>query len=813
MTHLKGWGLFSIFLLFSLGYAPTLRAQIAGRVVSKKRNTPVEGATVTLLPGNLLAETNAEGRFSFDVQEPGIYRISILDGKHRFNSISQDIDYQGTPLDLNLEVEVFAVLGPQTITDEYGGSAYLRSIEGVALYSTRKTELIRPDSLLANTAANNARRLFVRVPGLNIWESDAGGLQLGIGGRGLSPNRTSNFNVRQNGYDIAGDALGYPESYYTPPAEAVERIEVVRGAASLQYGTQFGGLVNFLLKNGPEDNPFELRTRQTLGSFGFFNTFNSIGGTVADGKLNYYGFFQHRRGDSWRVNSNFQQTTGYGALSAKIGSRVRIGVEYTSMYYLAQQPGGLTDAMFESGFQGSIRDRNWFRVNWNLGAITADFELSDKIRLNVRNFGLMGSREALGFLGAINRVDPLTERDLINGEFNNLGNETRLLHRYNIKDKPAALLVGVRLYRGDTRMQQGFASDSSDADFNYLDPSNPGQSDFTFPSTNIAGFAEHLFNISDRFSITPGIRFEHVNTSSEGYFFTRAFDLAGNLIFEERVDETRDLSRNFTLLGIGAGYKIKDRIEAYANWSQNYRAITFTDLRVLNPNFQVDENLRDERGFNADLGVRGQVNDWFSFDMSGFLLSYNDRIGNVLKVDSTTFNLFRLRTNIADALNLGIEWFAEADLAQAIFQSKKTSFKLFTNFSFIHAKYIDSEEPAFDGNDVELVPPVTFKTGFNFRRGDWSANGQYSYTAGHYSDATNADRSPTSVEGFIPAYSLIDLSAAWTKSWEKFGLEVETGVQNLLNEYYFTRRAVGYPGPGIIPSDLRNLYLSLELRL
>ena len=28
------------------------------------------------------------------------------------------------------------------------------------------------------------------------------GLQLNIGGRGLDPNRTSNFNTRQNGYDI-----------------------------------------------------------------------------------------------------------------------------------------------------------------------------------------------------------------------------------------------------------------------------------------------------------------------------------------------------------------------------------------------------------------------------------------------------------------------------------------------------------------------------------------------------------------------------------------------------------------------------------
>ncbi len=68
--------------------------------------------------------------------------------------------------------------------------------------------------ITANTATNNSRQIYSKIAGLNIFESDGGaGLQLSIGGRGLDPNRTSNFNTRQNGYDISADALGYPESY------------------------------------------------------------------------------------------------------------------------------------------------------------------------------------------------------------------------------------------------------------------------------------------------------------------------------------------------------------------------------------------------------------------------------------------------------------------------------------------------------------------------------------------------------------------------------------------------------------------------
>ncbi|MFT6360282.1 MAG: Fe(3+) dicitrate transport protein [Saprospiraceae bacterium] len=44
-------------------------------------------------------------------------------------------------------------------------------------------------------------------------------------------------------------------------------------------------------------------------------------------------------------------------------------------------------------------------------------------------------------------------------------------------------------------------------------------------------------------------------------------------------------------------------------------------------------------------------------------------------------------------------------------------------------------------------------------------------------------------------------------------LKLETGVNNLLNQNYFTRRATGYPGPGIIPSAPRTAYLTLQFQL
>jgi len=152
-------------------------------------------------------------------------------------------------------------------------------IVGTNIYAGKKNALIVLENVQGNIANNTMRQVLAKVPGIHIWESDPSGIQIGIAARGLSPNRSWEFNVRQNGYDIAADPFGYPEAYYNPQLQAVQRIEIIRGQGALQYGPQFGGMVNYILKNGSEINqPFEFETQQTIGSNGLINSYNAIGG-------------------------------------------------------------------------------------------------------------------------------------------------------------------------------------------------------------------------------------------------------------------------------------------------------------------------------------------------------------------------------------------------------------------------------------------------------------------------------------------------------------------------------------------------------
>ena len=71
--------------------------------------------------------------------------------------------------------------------------------------------------------------------------------------------------------------------------------------------------------------------------------------------------------------------------------------------------------------------------------------------------------------------------------------------------------------------------------------------------------------MSDKFSVTPGFRFEYIKTESEGFFKRINTDAAGNVIFEETIEDNRDFERDFVLLGLGLSYKPSTALEIYGN--------------------------------------------------------------------------------------------------------------------------------------------------------------------------------------------------------------------------------------------------------
>ncbi|MCB0509080.1 MAG: TonB-dependent receptor plug domain-containing protein [Bacteroidetes bacterium] len=691
---------------------------------------------------------------------------------------AQDIDSIVRQLD-----SIQNTLNEVTIKAERMKEIRLKSVEGTVIFEGKKTEIVDLSKLQANLATNNGRQVFNRIAGLNVWESDAAGMQLGIGARGLNPNRSAEFNIRQNGYDITADAIGYPDAYFTPPLEGMDRVEIVRGAASLQFGTQFGGLINFKTHQ-PIDKKFQLTTQLTGGSFATVSSFTAIEGTYK--KFSYYAYYQYKHTKGWRPNSKLNAHSAFINLTYHISPKVSLSAEYTHQNYVMQQPGGLTDNQFKNDPRQSTRTRNWFGINWNIPVVKLEYFPKENLRWNTILFGLIGSRNALGFLSYANRNDDFKNRDLIKDKYKNFGMESRFLYQYKMGKDTSSLSVGVRYFHGFTTKQQGLGSDASDADFDYLNPNNLENSDYHFYGNNIALSAENIFKITPKLSITPGVRLEFLLTDVNGYY--KADTVA--------YDDSRKYKRIFPLFGVGISFKAHHLAEVYANISQNYRGINYTDLRINNPNVRVDPNIKDEKGFNADIGIRGKKGEQFNYDVNFFTLYYNKKVGSIQQVDSQ-YNIYRFKTNISNSRSLGVESFVEVDIVKCINENSDFGTSLFSNFTYTNALYIKSQNKQIEGNVVEFAPQFIFRGGVRFKYKDFACSWQISTVSKQFTDATNAKYASTAVIGEIPHYYVMDFNASYAYKWFKFSCS----VNNLSNNKYFTRRAESYPGPGIIPSD------------
>lgn len=825
-----GFKQISILVLSLLSFGLQAQFSLSGKILSEENNKPMQDIQVWDTASGRTTMSDKEGEFNFTDLEAGERNFVFLIDNYSYDEKVVDLQ-ANTNITFRLKQSInLSEVVVQAKKRELFELRRLNDIEELQVNAGKKTEVVLVGQVIGNTSTSNARQIYAQVAGLNIYESTNCGLQLSIGGRGLDPNRTSNFNTRQNGYDISADVLGYPESYYTPPAEALEEIQIVRGAASLQYGTQFGGLINFKLKS-PSKQPFEMVTRQSFDSNCGYSTFNSFSGT--NGKFSHYTYvnYKNNMGQAPRENMSLESVNAFTSLNYQFNEDTKVGLEYTHLSYLAQQAGGLTDVQFYEDPTFSNRTRNWFKVNWNLLTAKFNHQLSEKSKISLIGWGMNSSREAIGFrTDRVSQIDNLNEpRDLERGEFVNWGAEFRYLTEFKIgSDLNSTLLLGSKYYQSENGQRQGPGTKEAGANFDFIDypvselPTELRQSNFDFPNLNLALFGENIFYINDKLSVTPGFRLEYIKTEAEGTFRSVNRDLAGNALQDSTFMDQRSRERMILLGGLGISYKPQKYAEVYGNISRNYRSVTFNDIRIVNPSFQVDPNIKDEDGFTADLGFRGRYKNILSYDANVFGIWYNDIISEVQKV-GTRINAFgeevpagrvvRFRGNIGNALIYGLESLVDWNLKESFFKNQdELRLNYYVNLALTQSEFTNSEEPGVEGNELPFVPNINLRTGLKAGYKNFLMDFQYSYLSEQFTDATNAPQdvndNQSGIIGTIPAYGVFDLSFSYRyRNWT-----LETGVNNMLDNAYFTQRATGYPGPGIIPALPRSFYATLQFK-
>jgi Fe(3+) dicitrate transport protein len=687
-------------------------------------------------------------------------------------------------------LRITATTAPRTIS-------FLPERYGALLLTGKKTEVVLVDSMGANAAQNVARQVLGRIPGLVVAETEGSGFPSnGIAVRGLNPTQSIEMNVRQNGVGIAADPYGYPETYYLPPLESVERIEIIRGASGLQFGPQFGGVVNYVMRRGDPTKPVALTVQQTSGSDGLSNTFGSLGGGA--GRLRWFGALQRRAQTGWRPSSDVSQTSSYAEVDVALSPTLTATLDYSALRNRIHMPGGLSDDQFDAGARQSFRARNWLTSPWNVTSASLVWQPTRSTRLESVTSYLSSGRSLVwrnedGGPGASDDIDPATgthvPREVQREAFSNVTEELRLRTDYSLAGLPATLAAGARWFNGTMR-RQGGGEGTTGSDFDLsLQPGTSYGYDISYGTRNLAAWLENAVRIGTRLSVAPGLRIEHLRSRADGYTDTTFAPQAK--------------TRTVPLAALGATWVATDNTALYANVAQAYRPLDYTVLTPVGGVSRIDPAMRDAHGVSMDLGWRGTAaDDRVRFDVGLFRLDYHARVGLRTRTDASGA-VYTERTNVANSVHQGLESYVE--VTPVVRADGFGTLTLFNSLALTDAHYTSGD---IRGNRVEYAPRTVERVGITYARGPLATTFLTSATSEAFGDADNTVRSADAVVGLVPSYTVLDWSSTLTLSsvWRLQG-----GVNNLADRHYFTRRTDEYPGPGIIPSLGRSVYLTLRI--
>ncbi len=681
----------------------------------------------------------------------------------------------------------------------------LESVQSGFITAGKKHEVIMVQDLPANLAEKTGRQIFAKVPGAFVYDMDGSGNQVNISTRGLDPHRSWEYNVRQNGVMTNSDIYAYPASHYSPPMEAIQRIEVIRGTAALQYGAQFGGMVNYNIKRGDTSRVVGFESLNTIGSYGLVSSFQAFGGKK--GKFSYYAYYHKRNSEGYRANARSDAQAQYASVQWDVSHKFSARAEIGRSQYVYQVPGPLTDAMFYENPRQSTRSRNYFSPDIYVPSITLDWSISPNTRIISTSSAVLGSRSSVQFIGFADAIDSIQAatlqylpRQVDIDQFNSYTSEARLQHDYRLHQLNSTLIFGVRYIHNNLfRRQQGKGTTGTGFDLTLID-SLWGRS-IHMKTENLAIFLENLIQVSPRLELSAGMRFENGESR-----------MSGRITYLPDEEVPRNIIHQFPLLGLSGQYHLNGKNKVYVGWSQAYRPVVFSDLIPATILEQTNPDIQDAKGHNFELGVKGFLFNRLRYDINVFELLYKNRIGSLVVTDANN-QFFVLKTNIGDTRTIGVECYADYLLAQ----QNTYRLSVFTASSFFNGLYLNgsarngSENQNLEGNALETVPKWISRSGLQMAYKIFYSILQFSYVSESFSDAFNTvTPSVNGARGKVPSYSVWDWNLALRvhpKMIFKFG------INNLTNRQYFTKRPTGYPGQGVWSSDGRSVVATVGLRL
>lgn len=663
------------------------------------------------------------------------------------------------------------VVTAESEADESIQDAWLPAITGTSIFAGKKTAVLDFDKQ-PRIVGNNYRQALSQTPSLLLSE-EATPL-VSIGYRGLNPHRAQFTQMLRDGLPIHADQFGYPEAYYTPPLDTVDRIEFLHGGASLQYGPQPGGSLNYITHRPRTDKEFSLRSQHVVGSDDLYSTFTSADGTV--GKLGYYAYFNHRQSDGFRsANSDYDLNNGSIKLVYSLDNGGNLIFSVDTYEETHGEPGGLTRADFLAGSRKATRLHDNMTIERDSATLTYEMEPTPESFFTASlwwaDYTRYSERQRGGGFGTLPAGPSSTSNTIEDQNFQTLGFDAR--YRLNWGGENAhTFSSGVQLYHSDSPRKDyrgATANAHSGALRNYSE-----REVFYAPV-----FIENRFRFG-KFSITPGIRVENswqevqekVNVDKTG---------AGTPLGD------KDDQATVVLGGLSLEYEIAPGSAFYGNISQSYRPAIFTEAVPTGGLTVVNDDLEEGKSLEYEIGYRTHPTDWLSIDTSAFILEFKDQIGTV----------GNSLENVGDSVHKGIDVSTSIDLLTLYTGAKaENTLEWFFNATVMDAEFTKGPR---DGNQPQYAADFIIRSGLTYSHGDkGKVTLSSTWVDDHFADDGNT------ANFAVPAYNVWDLTAEY-KIHEN--LRLLAGVNNLFDEDYYSR----VRADGIDPANGRNFYIGASL--
>lgn len=661
------------------------------------------------------------------------------------------------------------VLAPMVIKGDVLGKA---SAEEVRSYAGSRSLVDSED--LSKASVRGLDDALQRVPGIKVFDETGTGALPQISVRGLYESRSGRAQVLSDGIPLALAPYGQTSlSLFPQTLATVERIDIVRGGAAVQYGpNNVGGVINLISKPIPRQWETSLQEKATFapGGRSLWDSYIGTGGYLSDNfglqlDLNTVtGEYGREHSDSEVQNYRLR-----GQWDIDDTRSLSFGMQrYIADLDLA---GALSVADYKDDPRQSTRDldrfegdtdRVWGTYSQYLGAIGP----FDEVEFSWTNFAHHSYRNFIVGLPFTPDATPTTLQDAPR-DFRVWGSEPRLSMSIDGDSVSQTWLLGARLVKEDV----DFKVDRT----NLNTGTQSVLRDWTFDTEAKAAYLSNEIKLLDeRLTLTPGVRYEHARMQY-------ADGVSG--ISQQTVAEE-------WLPGLSAGYQLTDQWFLYANAQQSLRVPQITSIVK-------DGDVAAELAWNYESGVRYTPWDGLRVDLGLYRIDFEDQI---------EYNRSNDRfENLGSTRHQGIE--------TELFWTPAALPDLDLHAGYA---YLDSEQRsgAFKGNEVPFASAHQLTLDGRYRFAEhWTYTLDGLYVSSAYTDAANSRAEDAAATvGELPAYWL------WNTAIEReFKLDdgslltTSAGVSNLFDRQYYFRGIDTSPW-GRQPAPGRTLTLGVNYR-